>query len=149
MITVRPMQPNDLPAIEGLMAQLTAAVESAHTSSQSQMATVLANMDAHPEMYLTLVAEEDGIVLGMLALVFYRVWFHPGGTALITELVVDERQRGKGVGAKLIAAAVETARARGMDEIEVGTERQNQGAQRFYRRCGFDEEYVLLGMEFE
>lgn len=149
MITVRPMQPNDLPALEGLIAQLTAAVESAHTSSQAQMATVLANMDAHPEMYLTLVAEEDGIVLGMLALVFYRVWFHPGGTALITELVVDERQRGKGVGAKLIAAAVETARARGMDEIEVGTERRNQGAQRFYRRCGFDEEYVLLGMEFE
>ncbi len=40
------------------------------------------------------------------------------------------------------------ARRRGMDEIEVGTEKTNLAAQRFYRRVGFDEEYVLLGEDF-
>ncbi len=39
--------------------------------------------------------------------------------------------------------------ARGLDELEVGTEKTNQGAQRFYQKCGFDQEYVLLGMEFD
>ncbi len=149
MITIRPMQRNDFPALEHLIAQLTEVVESEHTRSKAGLVNVVATMNAHPEMYLTLVAEEDGAVLGMLAMVFYRVWFHPGGTALITELVVDEHHRGRGVGAELIKTAVKDARSRGMDEIEVGTERQNQDAQRFYRRCGFDEEYVLLGMEFE
>jgi len=36
-----------------------------------------------------------------------------------------------------------------MDELEVGTETGNGPARQFYRKCGFDEEYVLLGMEFE
>ncbi len=35
-----------------------------------------------------------------------------------------------------------------MDEIEVGTETDNAAARRFYKKNGFDEEYVLLGMEF-
>lgn len=49
----------------------------------------------------------------------------------------------------MIDEAINVARVRGMDEIEVGTERENSGAQRFYRRCGFDEEFVLLSKEFE
>jgi ribosomal protein S18 acetylase RimI-like enzyme len=36
-----------------------------------------------------------------------------------------------------------------MDEIEVGTEITNTKAQNFYKKTGFNEEYVLLGREFE
>jgi hypothetical protein len=46
-----------------------------------------------------------------------------------------------------VAEVKEEALARGMDEIEVSTERDNGLARQFYRRQGFDEEYVLLGME--
>ena len=35
-----------------------------------------------------------------------------------------------------------------MDEIEVGIEKTNPAAQRFYKRLGFDEEFVLLGQDF-
>jgi len=35
-----------------------------------------------------------------------------------------------------------------INEIEVGTEKGNAAAQRFYRNSGFDVEYVLFGMEF-
>jgi ribosomal protein S18 acetylase RimI-like enzyme len=106
-------------------------------------------MAANPDFYFTLVAEQEGHVIGFISLLFYRVWFHPGGTALINELIVDDRYRNQGIGALLIDAAVKEAHSRGMDEIEVGTEQENLGAQRFYRRCGFNETYLLLGMEFE
>lgn len=149
MTLIRPMQAGDFPAIQQLIFQLTGAVESQHAITQSQMEDVLEYIQERPEMYLTLVAEEEKQVVGLLSLVFYRVWFHPGGTALITELIVDQKYRGKGIGALLMNGAIQEAQARGMDEIEVGTERENSGAQRFYRRCGFDEEFVLLSLEFE
>lgn len=149
MTLIRPMQAGDFPAIQQLIFQLTGAVESQHAITQSQMEDVLEYIQERPEMYLTLVAEEEKRVVGLLALVFYRVWFHPGGTALITELIVDQKYRGKGIGALLMNRAIKEAQGRGMDEIEVGTERENSGAQRFYRRCGFDEEFVLLSLEFE
>ncbi len=105
-------------------------------------------MNANPASYHNLVCEADGQVCGFLSLVFYSSFFHRVGTALINELVIDSSRRGLGLGRQLIEAAVAEARARSLDEIEVGTEVTNQAAQQFYKKCGFTEEYVLLGMEF-
>jgi len=90
MTQIRPIQPADFPAIQGLIYQLIQLVDSPHAITQTQMVKVLDYIRSNPEMYLTLVAEEESQVVGLLSLVFYHVWFHPGGTALITELVVDE-----------------------------------------------------------
>ena len=70
---------------------------------------------------------------------------HPEGTALINELVTAEAHRGKGIGGALIDRAISLSRQRGMKDIEVGTEKENQGAQRLYRRHGFELDYLLLG----
>jgi GNAT superfamily N-acetyltransferase len=104
-------------------------------------------MNGNPRIYQNWVAVEGERVVGFLSLIFYKTLFHEGGTALINELVVEQDRRGQGVGRLLIERAVAEARQRGMDEIEVGTEKGNAAAQRFYRNSGFDEEYVLLGME--
>ncbi len=109
---------------------------------------LFAEMNAIPASYHNLVCEVDGQVRGFLSLVFYGSFFHRVGTALINELVIDSKQRGLGLGRQLIDAAIAEARARGMDEIEVGTEVNNLAAQQFYKKCGLNEEYVLLGMEF-
>ena len=86
---------------------------------------------------------------GFLSMIFYRTFFHRGGTALVNELVVDGQQRGLGLGQLLMQTAITEALARDMDEIEVGTEEDNQAVQAFYSRAGLNERYVLLGMEFE
>ena len=105
-------------------------------------------MNADPAAYHNLVCEIDGQVGGFVSLVFYCSFFHQVGTALINELVVDRNRRGQGIGRQMIEAAVYEARARSMDEIEVGTEVTNLAAQQFYNKNGFTEEFVLLGMEF-
>ncbi len=148
MITIRPCTSEDLPKVLELMRQLA---EFAHGETEfllDHFQRLFEEMSAAPSVYLNLVCKIDGQVSGFLSLVFYTSFFHQVGTALINELVIDQARRGLGLGRQLIEAAVSEARARGMDEIEVGTEITNLAAQEFYRKSGFDEEYVLLGMEF-
>ena len=148
-VRIRPCEPRDLPAVVELMRQLSEAASAASDFDMDLVQTIDADMARYPAIYLNLVGEEAGAVVGFLSLIFYKTFFHRGGTALINELVVDRAHRNVGIGSALIDAAVREARARGMDEIEVGTERENEGAQRFYHRHGLEEEYVLLGMEFD
>ncbi|MDD5601285.1 MAG: GNAT family N-acetyltransferase [Actinomycetota bacterium] len=94
------------------------------------------------------VAVKDGDIIGFISIIFYKTLFHSGGTALINELIVSEDYRRKGVGKKLISKAIKIAKQRGMDEIEVGTEKKNIIAQSFYKKCGFNNEYILLSKTF-
>lgn len=148
-VEVRPLQERDLPAVLDLLQELSEVASSTSSFTLEHLASLFREMSALPEVYLNLVAVVDGEVAGFISLIFYRTLFHKGGTALINELVVKKERRGLGIGQRLVEAAKEAALARGMDELEVGTEQSNVSAQAFYRKCGFDEEFVLLGMEFE
>ena len=148
MINIRPCKPEDLPAVLELMQQLGEFAHGETAFSLDHFRRLFAEMSAAPAIYLNLVCEIDGQVCGFLSLVFYTSFFHAVGTALINELVIDSARRGLGLGRQLIEAAISAARARGMDEIEVSTEKTNLAAQQFYHKSGLSEEYVLLGMEF-
>ncbi len=148
MDAIRECEERDLPAVLGLMQQLSEFTTDRPQFKLEHFQRLLAEMSANPQVYYNLVCEVDGRVSGFLSLIFYRSLFHTGGTALINELVVDRNLRGRGLGRQLVEAAMGEARRRGMDEIEVGTEKDNLSAQDFYRKTGFDEEYVLMGMEF-
>lgn len=91
-----------------------------------------------------LVAMSDTGLVGMVNFSIRRTALHTGASALIDELVVSPDLRAKGIGFILINAAVGEARNMGCCEIEVSTESSNLSARRFYRKCGFDEESVLL-----
>lgn len=147
-IDIRVCQASDLPAARGLLLQLTEVAHETGFLDPERLQELFDELSAQPDMYLNLVAESGGQVVGFISVVFYKTLFHRGGTALINELVVDRGARGMGIGRALVERVVAEARARGMDEVEVGTEQSNQRAKAFYRGCGFDEEYVLLGMEF-
>jgi GNAT superfamily N-acetyltransferase len=147
-VTIRVCGRGDLPVVIELMRQLSENAAAASDFDLALVQNIDEDMARCPAVYLNYVAEDEGAVVGFLSLIFYKTFFHRGGTALINELVVDRAHRDRGIGGALIEAAVREARARGMDEIEVGTERENAAAQRFYHRHGFDEEYVLLGTDF-
>jgi GNAT superfamily N-acetyltransferase len=149
MITIRTLSFTDIEALQRLMTELAEASGNPHPLlSKEELAELLKDMELFPEIYCNLIAEEDGSAVGFLSLILYKTFFHQGGTALINELVVSKPYRSQGVGAALIARAEEEARTRGMDELEVATGQENHRAQAFYRKCGFDGEYILFGMEF-
>ena len=146
--TIQPCRYQDLPAVLGLLGQLG---EFSHINRQLKLdhiQTLFLEMNCKPEIYLNLVCTVKGEVAGFISMVFYKTLFHHGGTALINELVIGRVYRGQGLGKALVTEAINAAKSRGMDEIEVGTEQGNKTAKKFYHKAGFDKEYVLLGMEF-
>ncbi|MDW8396248.1 MAG: argininosuccinate synthase [Anaerolineae bacterium] len=118
-IRIRPALPADVPAIAALIAQ---NVRRGGLLPRSE-----ANIRAHLGNFLVAEDEATGAVVGCGSLL-------PTTPTLVElrSLAVDERARGAGVGAKLVAALVEQARQR-----EFGTIFALTRAVRFFEKCGF------------
>jgi 8-oxo-dGTP diphosphatase len=87
-----------------------------------------------------LVAEEDGQVVGFLALSFVPVL--SGLRALIDDLAVDPAYRRQGIGAALVEAAIQRADRRSATHLLVDTSRGDPDSRDFYRACGFEDGVV-------
>lgn len=146
-IAIRALESPDMERLVSLMEELAESARTGVSFSVERFEQIYGAMRERPDTYLNLVATAGGEVVGFVSVVYYRSFFHRVGTALINELIVERTRRGEGIGARLVAAVREEALRRGMDEIEVGTENRNRAARRFYHEQGFDEEYLLLGME--
>ncbi|MHB8928432.1 MAG: GNAT family N-acetyltransferase [Bacillota bacterium] len=145
---VRDCRSGDAAAIAGLLNDLMDVAHGDRPVTAARVESYFRHCAGHHDTYANLLAESDGRAVGFLSAVFYETPFHDKGTCLINELIVAENQRGTGIGRALVEAARTEAKRRGMDEIEVGTEKSNTAAQRFYKRMGFDEEFVLLSEDF-
>jgi ribosomal protein S18 acetylase RimI-like enzyme len=145
---IREARIEDLEAIVALLDQLGDTTTLHGPIEGASVKKTLQAMLELPAVYRIFVAVWKDRIVGLISLLLYKTLLHEGGTALINELVVSRSSRGRGIGRQLVEKAITTARAQGMDEIEVGTEQGNQTARRFYRLVGFDREYVLFGREF-
>ncbi|HJM32327.1 MAG TPA: GNAT family N-acetyltransferase [Acidimicrobiales bacterium] len=84
-----------------------------------------------------LVAEDDGVIVGSLTLVLFRI--PTGFRAWIEDVVVDESVRGRGVGEALNLAALDRARAAGASTVDLTSRPSREAANRLYQRLGFEE----------
>ena len=64
--------------------------------------------------------------------------------ALISELFVLEKARGRGIGKALIAACEDWARAQGLNVVMINVLRDNRCAEKIYRAAGFETYYTGL-----
>ena len=114
---------------------LAAFLSQAHTEAK------VAKEIADPQMRVML-AEQDGKLLGYCKLVMTCGWpEHARGSRVIElkQLYTDPEATGQGIGAALMDWALEEARDYGADEIQLSVYSENPGAQKFYRRHGFDK----------
>ena len=93
-----------------------------------------------------LVARRDGAIAGTLRLATKKPWaidvsyFTPVGRAVyLHDLAVAPELQGGGLGHRLVAHAVEVARAWPAGAIRLDAYDADAGAGEFYRRCGFAE----------
>lgn len=93
-------------------------------------------IEADASRFLVAVDEEaDNAIVGMLTLIVFRI--PTGMRAWIEDVVVDTRQRGKGVGELLVKGAIESAKAAGAITVDLTSRPSREAANRLYRRCGF------------
>jgi len=64
-------------------------------------------------------------------------------TAEISDLVVTENQRGRGLGTAMIQYLVRAAREMHAPAVEIGAAYSNPGALALYRRLGFQDSHVI------
>lgn len=132
-IDVRAAAPADAADIAGLLGQLGYPME-------ARDAAVRLEQVARQAAGTMLVATgETGAVVGLIALHWCAMMQQPRPVARITTMVVDDRERRRGIGRLLMKAGAQSARAAGCDVLELTTALHRVEAQAFYRSLGFVE----------
>jgi GNAT superfamily N-acetyltransferase len=123
----------------------TAALAELRDIDEDDLPAYAAWVAAHAGTHLPFVAEADGRVVGSAwLLIAERV---PGNGAMdrrygdVQSVMVREEHRDRGVGAALMAAILDEARARGLLHVTVHSGRRAVG---FYLRAGFEHHRQLL-----
>jgi ribosomal protein S18 acetylase RimI-like enzyme len=81
------------------------------------------------------VARLDGVIVGSLTLVLYRI--PTGVKAWIEDVVVDADARGNGIGELLNLAALDEARKHHVKGVSLTSRPSREAANRLYQRIGF------------
>lgn len=111
--------------------------EKEFTPNAETQSRALSMIIRNPELGRIFVGEIDGVIEGMVMLLFTVSTFLSQKVALLEDMVVSPAWRGKGLGSLLINHAEEFARSEGFGRITLLTDRDNDIAQQFYRAQGF------------
>ena len=118
MVIIREATIGDEAAVFDLLRQLMTTATAESPVNQPEAVDTYTLMMAG-EQGTILVAEEDTQLLGLLTLSYPVAMRCAGIYSCIEEFIVTEQARGKGVGSKLLKAAIETATEKGCQELQV------------------------------
>jgi GNAT superfamily N-acetyltransferase len=139
----------DLPRVVELLQQMSLDSPREDTSSPLKEAYLEAfrRIEADPSLRL-LVIEVDGRVLGTASFILVPNLSYRGRPhAIIENVVVDEAERGRGLGEQLVLHCLEEARRAGCTRLSLASNRRRTRAHAFYERLGFKQSH--LGFRFD
>lgn len=139
MITVRPARELDADELARIdLATWTPAVSPAPVPDPESYRFFRAGTEPGD----VLVAEVDGVVAGWVKLVVTTTLPSHAHVLEIRGLAVDPGLQSRGVGRRLVEAAVEESVRRGARKLTLRVLEHNRGARQLYERCGFEIEGV-------
>jgi ribosomal protein S18 acetylase RimI-like enzyme len=141
----------DLPALVRLLSDdmLGASRERASDPLPEAYGKAFDAIERDPNNELV-VAEMNGKVAGMLQLTFIPGISRQGSwRALIEAVRVESTLRSAGLGRKLIALAIERARARGCRMVQLTSDKSRVEAIRFYESLGFVASHQGMKLELK
>ncbi|HKF77870.1 MAG TPA: GNAT family N-acetyltransferase [Candidatus Dormibacteraeota bacterium] len=133
--TIREATREDMPAVVGIynwaINQTFATIDSEPLSHEEAAEW----WEAHARRTVTLVADEDGDVIGWARLLPWR----QRGYEVVEDLVyVDPLYQRRGVGRELLARLIEAARATGSKTIVASVAADNVSGLRLHQSLGFE-----------
>ena len=155
-IEIRPAEERDLSSLGRLGAIM---VRLHHGFDRDRFMAPRANVEegyawflgtqlAESDSYVA-VAEKEGEIVGYVyAGLEPMAWKELRGPAgFVHDLVVDERHRKQGIGAKLAEAAAAWLESRGASRVMLWTAQKNESAQRLFERLGFRRTMIEMTRE--
>lgn len=141
MVQIRKCVSADFEQIAALLVQLWPQKAQNLTKLRGAFDRALAST-----MQRYVCAVEDGEIVGFASLSMrYSLW-QEALLANIDELVVDEDQRGQGVGSQLVDYVLDIARKTGCIRVELDSAFHRTEAHEFYERRGFEKRAFLFTM---
>jgi L-amino acid N-acyltransferase len=133
-LVIRPAERRDMPAIVGIynwaINQTFATIDSEPLSQEEASEW----WEAHANRTLTLVAVDDGDVVGWVRLLPWR----QRGFDVVEDLIyVDPIYQGRGVGRELLGKALQAARGSGCRTIVASVATDNAAGLRLHQNLGF------------
>ncbi len=144
-VTIRLASAHDLPRIVELLQQEAIAGEVREDLGPplpQRYYDAFAAIETDPDNAV-FVAELAGEIVGAFQRTFIR-HLQRGGERVseIESVIVDERLRGRGIGAVMMRWAIEEARQAGRTRVQLTSNVARKDAHRFYQRLGFVPGYV-------
>ena len=97
-----------------------------------------------------IVAEIDGKVIGTLQLTFTPSLSYRGSKRCTVESVrIDSSLRGKGIGREMMLWAIERAKVRGCNSMQLTSHGDRIDAHRFYEQLGFSKSHVGMKLSLK
>ncbi len=135
-MTVRPIRPDDVPAVVGLVRELAEYEKSLHEArlTEEQLGTAL--FGDSPALFGHVALADDGDVVGMaLWFLNFSTWRGTHGVYL-EDLYVRPGQRGRGLGRELLRTLAEVCLERGYSRLEWSVLDWNAPSIEFYKAAG-------------
>lgn len=132
MVEIREARVEDGAAIAGLMTEL--GYPGTEPFIEARISELLGHDDAE-----LLVAVDGGEVVGVISLHFIPQLALAGDFCRISYFCVSRAAQGRGIGGLLEAKAVEAARQRKCDRIELHCDQRRHAAHRYYSRKAYVE----------
>ncbi len=132
-VDIRGAVPADAADIAALLGQL------GYPALPRQAADRLDALARRDDGTVLVATGHDGAVIGVIALHWCVMLHQERPVARITTLVVDDRERRRGIGRVLMKAGAQAARMAGCDALELTTATHRQDAHAFYRAQGFTD----------
>ena len=149
-MTIRDAVEGDLPPILEIYNDVIATSTAIYRDSPATLDDRLAWWRAKLEPgYPTLVADDDGAVIGFATFGEFRPW--PGYRFTVEHSVhVHRDHRGRGVGTALMRPLIERAQSLGKHVMIAGVDADNLGSIAFHERLGFERvaHFRQVGFKF-
>jgi GNAT superfamily N-acetyltransferase len=139
-VTLRAARRQDVPALVALIAADQLGATRDGVRDDSDLAAYLTAFEAidADRAHILLVAESAGEIVGTMQLSFLPGLARRGALRAQIEAVrVAAGMRGSGLGAAMMAWAIDESRRRGCALVQLTTDKSRLDAHRFYQRLGF------------
>lgn len=141
-VVIEPATEADLDELSELVGELFVQ-ESDFRPDKDKQLRGLRLVFEQPNRGRVFVLRRDGVIVGMINLLFTISTAEGGFVILLEDLVIHKQFQGHGYGSKLLGHAIDFARKKHFLRITLLTDRPENVAQEFFRRHGFHESSMI------